>query len=86
MKVQSGCWQRDENLRAIRRQGRRRWKQTSGYHRRSLAATTFFRRKTLFGPALRSRQFLQQATELFLKVAALNRRTHLPMPQSERLA
>ena len=78
-------WQRDENLRAIRRQGRRRWKQDSGYHRRSLAETTFFRCKTIFGPTLRARAFAQQATELFLKAAALNRMTHLGMPDSYRL-
>jgi len=79
-------WQRDENPRAIRRQGRRRWKQAAGYHRRSLAETTFFRLKTLFGPTLRARQFPQPATELFLQVAALNRMTHLGMPESYRLA
>lgn len=78
-------WQRDENLRAIRQQGRRRWKQDSGYHRRSLAETTFFRCKTIFGPPLHARAFPQQATELFLKVAALNRMTHLGMPDSYRL-
>jgi hypothetical protein len=78
-------WQRDENLRAIRRKGRRRWKQDTGYHRRSLAETTFFRCKTLFGPTLRARTFPGQATELFLKVAALNRMTHLGMPESYRL-
>jgi hypothetical protein len=81
-----GPWQRDENLRASRHKGRRRWKQESGYHRRSLAETAFFRVKTLFGPALQARQFPQQATELFLKVAALNRMTHLGMPESYRLA
>src|SRR2546422_4479695 len=79
-------WQRDENLRAIRLQRRRRWKQATGYHRRSLAETTFFRLKTLFGPTLRARQFPQPATELFLQVAALNRMTHLGMPESYRLA
>jgi DDE family transposase len=79
-------WQRDENLRAIRQKGRRRWKQESGYHRRSLAETTFFRLKTLFGPTLHARAFPQQATEVFLKVAALNRMTHLGMPESYRLA
>jgi transposase len=79
-------WQRDENLRAIRRQGRRRWKQASGYQRRSLVETTFFRLKTLFGPSVQARAFPQQATELFLKVAALNRMTHLGMPESYRLA
>jgi Transposase DDE domain len=78
--------QRDENLRAIRRQGRRRWKQESGYHRRSLVETTFFRLKTIFGPGLQARGFRRQATELFLKAAALNRMTHLGMPQSSRLA
>jgi len=79
-------WQRDENLRAIRRTGRRRWKQESGYHRRSLAETTFFRVKTIFGSTLSARQFPQQATELFITAAALNRMTHLGMPDSYRLA
>jgi hypothetical protein len=79
-------WQRDENLRALRRKGRRRWKQDAGYQRRSLAETTFFRLKTLFGPTLASRHFPQQATELFLKAAALNRMTQLGMPESYRPA
>jgi hypothetical protein len=57
-------WQRDANLRAIRRQGRRRCKQESGYHRRSLAEAPFFRCKTLFGPLGQARAFSQQATEL----------------------
>jgi hypothetical protein len=79
-------WQRDENLRVIRRLGRRRWKQEVGYHRRSLAETAFFRLKTIFGATLAARAFAQQATELFLKVAALNRMTRLGMPQSYPLA
>jgi Transposase DDE domain len=78
--------QRDENLRAIRQKGRRQWKQESGYHRRSLAETTFFRFKTIFGPTLRSREFPQQATELFIEAAALNQMTHLGMPDSYRIA
>ncbi len=78
-------WQRDENLRAIRHQGRRRWKQDSGYHRRSLAETAFFRYKPLFGPTLHARTLPGQATELFIKAAALNRMTHLGMPDSYRL-
>jgi hypothetical protein len=43
---------RDENLRAIRKQGRKRWKEQSNYHRRSLAETTNFRFKTIFGDRL----------------------------------
>lgn len=58
----------------------------NAYHRCSLAETTFFRCKTLFGPTLHARAFPQQATELVLKVAALNRMTHLGMPDSYRLA
>jgi hypothetical protein len=79
-------WQRDENLRAIRRVGRERWKKESGYHRRSLAETAIFRLKTLFGAALRSRNLAQQATELFLRARALNRMTRLGMPESYPLA
>ena len=79
-------WQRDENLRAIRRLGRKQWKQESGYHRRSLAETTIFRLKTIFGATLRSRSFAQQATELFLRATALNRMTQLGMPESYPLA
>ena len=79
-------WQRDENLRAIRRLGRKRWKRESGYHRRSLAETAIFRLTTLFGAALWSRNFAQQATELFLRAAALNRMIQLGMPESYPLA
>ncbi len=75
-------WQRDVNLRGIRAKGRRRWKQETGYHRRSLAETAIYRVKTLFGANLRAQLFEQQATELFIKVAALNRMTHLGMPES----
>ena len=79
-------FQRDETLRAIRQKGRRQWKKDSGYHRRSLAETAFFRFKTIFGPMLRTRAFPSQATELFIKAAALNRMTHLGMPDSYPMA
>jgi transposase len=79
-------WQREENLRAIRRLGRKRWKKASGYQRRSLAQTAIFRLKTIFGATLRSRNFAQQATELFLRVSALNRMTQLEIPESYPLA
>jgi hypothetical protein len=79
-------WQRDENLRAIRRFGRKQWKKASGYHRRSLAETAIFRLKALFGATLRSRNFAQHATELFLRASALNRMTQLGMPESYPVA
>lgn len=63
-------------------QARQRWKEESGYHRRSLAETAVFRLKSIFGDKLSSRGFDAQANEVFLRCAALNRMTHLGMPQS----
>lgn len=73
---------RDENLRYIRKHGRKKWKEESGYHKRSLAETAFFRIKTIFGDRLRSRDFDNQATEAFLRLSLLNRMTELGMPDS----
>ena len=76
---------RDENLRRIRQVGRKRWKQESGYHRRSLSETTMFRLKNIFGGKLRRRTFDNQAVELFLQCAALNRIIQLGKPDSYRV-
>jgi len=76
---------RDENLRRIRKVGRKRWKQEAGYHQRSLAETAIFRFKTIFGAHLKSRRMPQQQTETKVKCAALNRITHLGMPDSYRV-
>jgi Transposase DDE domain len=73
---------RDENLRCIRRIGRKRWKRACGYHRRSLAETAMFRIKTLFGERVRSYGFEGQAAELLIRCGALNRMTHVGMPDS----
>ena len=73
---------RDENLRRIRKVGRKAWKRESNYHRRSLAETTMFRFKTIFGDKLSSRQFDNQAVELFIKCAALNRMIQICKPDS----
>lgn len=77
---------RDENLRRIRRVGRKRWKAESNYHRRSLAETAMFRFKTIFGTTLSTRTLPRQITEVRVKCAALNRMTHLGMPDSYRVA
>jgi hypothetical protein len=73
---------RDENLRAIRKRGRKAWKRQSNSHRRSIAETTLFRLKALFGGKLRSRKFDNQAAELLLQCAALNRRIQLAKPDT----
>lgn len=76
---------RNQTLERIDEVGRQRWKQESGYHRRSLAETTMFRFKTIFGGTLRRRLFDNQAVELFLKCAALNRMIQLGKPNSYKV-
>jgi hypothetical protein len=61
-KAQRHNW--DENLRQIRQVGRKAWKPESNSHRRSLAETTIFRFKPIFGGKLSSRNFDNQAVEL----------------------
>ncbi len=73
---------RDANLRAIRKTSRKHWKEASGYHVRSLAETAVFRFKTIFGDRLDARNLEQQATEVRIKAAVLNRMWKLGMPQT----
>jgi IS5 family transposase len=73
---------RDENLRAIRRVGRKQWKKDVGYHRRSLAETAVFRIKSIFGNKLSATSFDGQAAQAILRCAILNKMTHLGMPIS----
>jgi len=77
---------RDENLRSIRNNGRKEWKKNSGYHVRSLAETTMFRLKTIFGDDLSARLLETQTTQALVRCAALNKMTHLGMPQSYQVA
>ena len=73
---------RDQNLRLIRKHGRATWKRLVNYHRRSLAETTMFRFKTIFGPQAAARTFDNQAAELKLKCKALNKMIQLAKPLS----
>ena len=68
---------RDENLREIRRKGRKRWKRDSGYHERSLAETAMFRLKTITGEKLKNRKLETQETESRLRCRVINRITRL---------
>ena len=73
---------RDEIIRAIRRQGRRQWKRTSGYHRRSVVETQLCRYKQLIGRQLRARNQKNQETEARLGCAVLNRMMRIAKPVS----
>ena len=77
---------RDENLRSIRKEGRKEWKKNSGYHVRSSVETTMFRLKTIFGGELSARLLETQTTQALVRCAALNKMTHLGMPQSYKVA
>jgi transposase len=73
---------RDENLRKIRKHGRKKWKKDAGYHRRSIAETTMFRLKVTFGDRVSARKFDNQASELFVKCKVLNRMIQVAKPDS----
>jgi hypothetical protein len=75
---------RDENLRAIRKHGRKAWKVSSGYHRRSLAETAMSRFKRILGPTISARTFPGQAAEIKVRCNILNTMTQLGMPDSYR--
>ena len=74
--------QRDANVRAIKRMGRKEWKKASTYHKRSLVETAFFRLKTIFSDRLRSRTMETQTAEAKIRCLAMNRMTGLGMPES----
>jgi len=53
-----------------------------GYHRRSLAKTTMFRIKTIFGDKVSARTFQGQVSQLLLRCNILNQMTQIGMPES----
>ena len=73
---------RDETIRTIRKRGRRTWKKTSGYHRRSIAETQIGRYKQILGDTLHARTLTHQQTETRVGCAILNRLLHLAKPAS----
>lgn len=76
---------RDENLRSLRRVGRKKWKREIDYHRRSLAETGVYRFKRTFTDKLQSRSIRNEFQEMRIKCAILNRMTHLGKPESYKV-
>lgn len=76
---------RNKNLRGVRKHGLKGWKKRSGYHRRSLVETAFYRLKVIFSDRLRGQRSDTQAAEAMIRCAALNRMTSLGMPESYRV-
>jgi hypothetical protein len=66
----------------IKEVGKKEWKKEIGYHTRSLAETSMFRFKTIFGGILNSRLGKSQKVESILKCKIINRMNKLGMPIS----
>lgn len=76
---------RDRAIRYIRQHGRKKWKKTIQYHKRSIAETTMFRYKTILGDKLQSRLFESQCVEALLSCKILNKMTSCGMPVSVKV-
>ena len=63
-------------------QGRRKWKRTSGYHRRSVVETHISHYKQLIGRQLRARCQDNQETKARIGCAVLNRMLMVAKPVS----
>ena len=75
-----------EKIREGGQEGRKLWKEATGYHKRSLVETFMFRFKTIMGGDLCSRIWENQVTETMVKLQALNKMTELGMPESYKVA
>jgi hypothetical protein len=73
---------RDENIRHIQKTSRQRWKQESGYHKRSLIESTMFRMKRVCKGTLSFRNSSSQDNEVILLCTILNTFHSLGMPRS----
>jgi hypothetical protein len=81
--------ERDDAIQRIREcgeEGRSRWKEEIGYHRRSRVETLMFRYKTVLGDRLSARREQTQAAEVWIKLDVLNRMAELGMPKSYKVA
>jgi len=80
-----GRWERNRNIRSVRKLGRREWCASSGYSRRSLVENAVFRYKAILGQAMRSRSLGGQRVEVNLACKILNTMTSLGMPDSVKV-
>lgn len=73
---------RDATIKRVRELGRKGWKETARYHRRSLVETVMFRIKVILGNKLSSRLFENQKVETAIWCKIINHMTQLGMPMS----
>jgi hypothetical protein len=77
-----GQWERNRNIRSVRKLGRREWYASSGYNKRSLVEKAVFRYKSILGQRMRSRTLEGQRVEVSLASKILNTVTGLGRPDS----
>ena len=77
---------RDEAIRVIRKMGRKNWKQSVGYHRRSLIETAMFRYKIQFGDKPLAHSIANQKVEAGINCMILNQFTSFGRPDSYKAA
>ena len=78
--------QRNKAVKDIDKTSRIEWKESSGYHKRSLNEVAMFRYKTIFGEKLSARETANQKTEVFINCKMLNVFCELGMPASYKVA
>ncbi len=81
----AGTRQRNRNIRARDRVGKRKWHAESGYSKRSKVETTFHRYKAILGPAMRARGLAAQRVEARVGCRILNTMAALGMPDGEMI-
>ena len=77
---------RNHILEQIDLNGKKKWKEQSNYHRRSLSETAMYRFKSIYGGELYSRKMETQKTEAAVKIKCLNKMTGTGMPISKKVA
>lgn len=76
---------RDEAIRTIRKRGRKKWKERTNYHRRSIAETAMARYKGINGATLRARTLDRQEVEALLGCRILNTFEQLGKPDTVKI-
>jgi len=66
----------------VKKLGRRRWKEGSGYHRQGTVENAFFRYKSIIGDRLRARHSSGQESEALIACNVLNRMLEMGRPVS----
>ena len=75
----------DHTILAVKEIGRRRWKQTSGYHGQARVENAFFRYKSIIGDSHRACSPAGRGTAVVLACNILNQMTGLGRPMSYRI-